>query len=92
VILDAKYDQRVFRLTALEQAKVNHLPFHIFYCTAPLEVLHERLQRRRGDITDAGVDLLAQQRQAEQPFNEIERPYVKTLDTTQNVEVLWDCV
>jgi len=92
VILDAKYDQRVFRLTALEQAKVNHLSFHIFYCTAPLEVLHERLQRRRGDITDAGVDLLAQQRQAEQPFNEIERPYVKTLDTTQNVEVLWDCV
>ena len=92
VILDAKYDQRVFRLTALEQAKVNHLPFHIFYCTAPLEVLRERLQRRRGDITDAGVDLLAQQRQAEQPFTEIERPYIKILDTTQNVEALWDCL
>jgi uncharacterized protein len=92
VILDAKYDQQVFRLTALKQAKVNHLPFHIFYCTAPLEVLRERLLRCRGDITDAGVDLLAQQQQAEQPFNEIEQPYIKTLDTTQSLEVLWDCV
>jgi uncharacterized protein len=92
VILDAKYDQQIFRLTALEQAQMNHLPFHIFYCTAPLEILRDRLQMRRGDITDAGVDLLEQQQQAVEPFKEIERPYIKTLDTTQNLEALWDCV
>lgn len=92
VILDAKYDQQIFRLTALEQAQVNHLPFHIFYCTAPLEIIRARLQTRRGDITDAGVDLLEQQRQAVEPFQEIERPYIKVLDTTQNLEALWDCV
>ncbi len=92
VILDAKYDQQISRLTALEQAQVNYLPFHIFYCTAPLEIIRDRLQTRRGDITDAGVDLLEQQRQAVEPFKEIERPYIKVLDTTQNLEALWDCV
>ena len=92
VILDAKYDQQISRITALEQAQVNHLPFHIFYCTAPLEVLRDRLQRRKRDITDAGVDLLAQQLQTTQPFKELEQPYIKTLDTTQNLEALWDCI
>jgi uncharacterized protein len=92
VILDAKYNQQVFRLTALKQANVNHLPFRIFYCSAPLEVLRERLQRRSGDITDAGVNLLGKQQQDEEPFNKIEQPYVKRLDTTQNIEALWDCV
>jgi aminoglycoside phosphotransferase family enzyme/predicted kinase len=92
VILDAKYDQQIFRITALEQAQVNHLPFHIFYCTAPLEVLRDRLQRRKGDITDAGVDLLEQQLQTTQPFKELEQPYIKTLDTTQSLEALWDCM
>jgi uncharacterized protein len=92
VILDAKYDQQIFRITALEQAQVNHLPFRIFYCTAPLEILRARLQRRKGDITDAGVDLLAQQLQTTQPFKELEQPYIKTLDTTQNLEALWDCI
>lgn len=92
VILDAKYDQQIFRLTALEQARMNHLPFRIFYCTAPLEILRDRLQRRRGDITDAGVDLLERQQQSVEPFKEIERPYINILDTTQNLEALWDCV
>ncbi len=92
VILDAKYNQQVFRLTALKQANVNHLPFRIFYCSAPLEVLRERLQRRSGDITDARVNLLAKQQQDEEPFNEIEQTYVERLDTTQNIEALWDCV
>ncbi len=92
VILDAKYDQQIFRITALEQAQVNHLPFRIFYCTAPLEVLRDRLQRRKGDITDAGADLLAQQLQTTQPFKELEQPYIKVLDTTQGLEALWDCI
>jgi uncharacterized protein len=92
VILDAKYNQQGFRLTALKQASMNHLPFRIFYCSAPYEVLRERLQGRMGDITDAGVNLLPQQQREEEPFNEIERSCVTRLDTTQHVEALWDCV
>lgn len=83
VILDAKYDRQQLRLDAINQAEFHKLPLQIIHCTAPLEVLRERLQKRTGDIADATADLLESQQAAAELFSEAEQPYVKTLDTSQ---------
>ncbi|MBW4686165.1 MAG: AAA family ATPase [Komarekiella atlantica HA4396-MV6] len=83
VILDAKYDRQQLRQAAIAQANNHQLPLQIINCTAPLEVLQERLANRTGDIADATADLLASQLKQAEPFTEEEQPYVKILDTTQ---------
>jgi uncharacterized protein len=83
VILDAKYDKQQLRQEAIAQAKKHQLPLQIIQCTAPLEVLRERLHKRTGDIADATADLLDSQLQQAEPFTEEEQSYVKILDTTQ---------
>lgn len=84
VILDAKYDRQSLRTAAIAEANDKHLPIQIIHCTAPLEVLEQRLDDRTGDISDATADLLPNQQM--DPFNETERPYVTQVDTTQNLE------
>jgi aminoglycoside phosphotransferase family enzyme/predicted kinase len=84
VILDAKYDRQVWRQAVIEQAAAHHLPLQIIHCDAPTEVLRARLQHRTGDIADATPDLLAQQHF--DPFSAAEQRYVKTIDTTQDLE------
>ncbi|MBW4615389.1 MAG: AAA family ATPase [Desmonostoc vinosum HA7617-LM4] len=84
VILDAKYDQQQWRQEAIAQAQKHKLPLQIIQCTAPLEVLQERLAKRVGDIADATADLLTSQQKQAEPFTEAEQPYVKILDTTQS--------
>lgn len=86
VILDAKYDQQQLRAEMIAQAESHQLPLQIFHCTAPVEVLKERLQTRTGDIADATADLLAAQQAAAEPFTESEKTYVQTLDTSQPIE------
>lgn len=86
VILDAKYDRTSLRADAIAQAQSQQIPLSILHCTAPQEVLRDRLQQRTGDIADATADLLAAQQAATQPFTEVEQPYVKTVDTTQPLE------
>ncbi|TAE57986.1 MAG: adenylyl-sulfate kinase [Nostocales cyanobacterium] len=86
VILDAKYDRQHLRQEAINQANKHHLPLKIISCTAPIEVLTERLVNRRGDIADATSDLLASQLKQAEPFTETEKPYLKILDTTKSKE------
>jgi uncharacterized protein len=86
VILDAKYDRVALRQDAIAQSQSHHLPLQILHCTAPEAVLRDRLLSRTGDITDATADLLASQLAAAEPFTEAEQAYVKTLDTTQDLE------
>jgi hypothetical protein len=83
VILDAKYDKQSLREEAIAQAKQNQLPLQIVYCSAPLDVVEERLIKRTGDIADATVDLLTSQVKQTEPFTGVELSYVKTWDTTQ---------
>ncbi|MEA5564820.1 AAA family ATPase [Anabaena sp. UHCC 0399] len=83
VILDAKYDKQELRQEAIAQAQKHQLPLQIIYCTAPLEVVRERLVNRTGDIADATVDLLASQLKQTEPFTDTEKPYVQIWDTTQ---------
>ena len=86
VILDAKYDKQNLRQEAIAQATKHEIPLQIIQCTAPLEVLKERLNNRTGDIADATADLLASQIKQAEPFTEQEQVYVKILDTTQSQE------
>ncbi|MBW4519166.1 MAG: AAA family ATPase [Scytolyngbya sp. HA4215-MV1] len=84
VILDAKYDRQATRSTAIAQAQAQALPLKIVHCTAPLEVLQSRLKQRQGDISDATMEVL--QHQNFEVFTEIEQPFVKIVNTTQELE------
>ncbi|MBD2020778.1 AAA family ATPase, partial [Leptolyngbya sp. FACHB-36] len=83
VILDAKYDRQLLRQAAIDDAQAHGLPLHILYCTAPPEVLRARVGDRTGDISDATVDVLAQQQF--DSFSDAEQPYVISVDTTQDL-------
>lgn len=84
VILDARYDRQSIREAVLQAALAQGLSPQIVYCTAPIEVLQQRLQQRQGDISDATADLLAHQQQ--EPFSELETACLKIFDTTQDLE------
>lgn len=87
VILDGKYDRQNWRGNVINLAEAEQLPLQILHCTASLELLRARLQQRRGDIADATADLLESQLAQAEAFTETEKAYVKTIDTTQNLEV-----
>jgi len=87
VILDAKFDRQKLRTDAINLAKSHCLPLQIIYCTAPIEVLRERVQQRRGDIADATAELLNSQQAAFEPFTELEQISVNIIDTVQDLEV-----
>lgn len=84
VILDAKYDKQRLRESAIAQAQQDQIPLEILYCTAPMDLLRDRLLSRTGDVSDATVDLLANQEAAAEPFTEEEQSLVTILDTSQN--------
>jgi uncharacterized protein len=86
VILDAKYDRQSLREPVIAAAEQHQIPLQILCCEAPLDVLKLRLQQRTGDIADATADLLPQQ--FLEPFSPTELPYVKTLQTTQPLDIL----
>lgn len=81
VILDAKYDRQALRSQVITQAQSHHIPIQIIHCTAPKEVIRERLKLRQGDISDATVDLLSSQLANAEPFTETEMVYVTDVDT-----------
>jgi aminoglycoside phosphotransferase family enzyme/predicted kinase len=83
VILDAKYDRIALRQKVREAAQSNNIPLEIVNCTAPIEVLRDRLDSRSGDISDATGDLLASQQAAAEEFTEQEKAYVTEVDTSQ---------
>jgi len=78
VILDAKYDRQSLRAPVIEQAQTKGIAIEILYCEASEEVLRDRIAQRQGDISDADLNVLAQQ--SFEAFSEAE----KTLVTTVN--------
>jgi predicted kinase len=62
------------------------LPIYIINCTAPVEVLTQRLLNRTGDIADATADLLISQINQSQPFTDQEQSYITVVDTTLPLE------
>ncbi|WP_373535799.1 AAA family ATPase [Microcoleus sp.] len=87
VILDAKFDRQNLRTDAINLAQSHGLSWQIVYCTAPIAVLRERLQQRRGDIADATAELLSSQQAEAEAFTEIEQISVNIIDTAQDLEV-----
>jgi predicted kinase len=81
VVLDAKYDLKKWRETVINFVQSHNISFEIIYCTAPVEVLSDRLRNRTQDISDATADLLAQQQANFEPFQDHEKAYVTTIDT-----------
>jgi uncharacterized protein len=82
VILDAKYDRQALRTPVIEKAQAQEIPIEILYCDVPAEVLRDRVAQRQGDISDADLDVLAQQ--TFETFSEAEKPFVRTVDTRGN--------
>jgi uncharacterized protein len=86
VILDTKYDLQLLRAAVVDFAGDRGLPLQIIHCTAPVDVLRDRLIRRTGDIADATVDLLASQQAAWEDFTPADGGDVRTVDTTQDLD------
>jgi hypothetical protein len=84
VILDAKYDRQSLRQEVIAKAEARQVPVQIIRCEAPVEVLRDRLDTRTGDIADATTDILA--KQTYESFTADEKPFVKAIDTTQDVD------
>ncbi|MEG4861807.1 MULTISPECIES: bifunctional aminoglycoside phosphotransferase/ATP-binding protein [unclassified Microcoleus] len=87
VILDAKFHRQKLRTDAINLSQSHGLSWQIIYCTAPIAVLRERLQQRRGDIADATAELLSSQQAEAEAFTEFEQISVNIIDTAQDLEV-----
>jgi uncharacterized protein len=83
VILDAKYDRIALRQPVLNAANAAQIPITIVECTAPTEVLRDRLNRRTNDIADATADLLNSQIAAAEPLTDAEKAIAVILRTDQ---------
>jgi uncharacterized protein len=90
VILDARYARAAARGSAVAAAAARNLPLRILHCTAPSDVLRERLRRRAGagEVSDATPGLLARQAAELEPFRDAQKRFVRTLDTTRAPEQL----
>ena len=82
VILDAKFDRAAKRKEAIATAQAQNIPLTFLHCTAPAEVLRQRVTARTGDIADATADILA--KQSMEPFTPAAN--VLVIDTTQPAE------
>jgi uncharacterized protein len=84
VILDARYDRQAVRYEAIATAALHRIPLKILHCTAPIEVLENRIRHRHKDITDATVDVLVWQQERTEPFSDQEKQYVLEVDTSND--------
>ena len=82
IILDAKFDRFSLRQQAIDKALSNNILLKIVQCTAPLNILRERIDKRKGDISDATVDLITSQQSQWESYTELEQDYVITIDTS----------
>ncbi|MEB3160043.1 MAG: AAA family ATPase [Synechocystis sp.] len=84
VILDAKFDRIQWRSPFVKFAEDQGVNLRIIHCQAPMNVLKQRLHHRQGDISDATVDLLAEQQATWQDFTESEQSFVIEVNTQQD--------
>jgi aminoglycoside phosphotransferase family enzyme/predicted kinase len=81
VILDGKYDRNQWRSPIVNAAEKGDFSLKILHCQASMDTLKTRLQTRKGDISDATADLLAQQKANTDTFNEKEKKYAIAVNT-----------
>ncbi len=90
VLLDASWSARHHRQLARDAAAEREAVFAIVECTAPDEVLRERLSDPDRPITDGRLELLDDQRAAYEPPSTDEADELVGADTTGPVEELAD--
>ncbi|OKH13827.1 AAA family ATPase [[Limnothrix rosea] IAM M-220] len=88
VILDAKFDRTAQRQKVIEACQAAELPYQILYCQAPTSLLETRLKNRTDDISDATADLLQAQIDKAESFTDEESLWVRSIDTTQNIDAI----
>jgi hypothetical protein len=85
VLLDATYLDPAERLAAAAAARAAGARFAILECTAPTTVLRERVAARRGDPSEATIEVLEQQLHAAVPLTAAERRRAVRLDTSRPI-------
>ena len=67
VILDARYNKKMFRDAVRKMCSDNGIRFAMIYCYAQREELTRRLDKREGDVSDATSEILAFQLDSDEP-------------------------
>jgi predicted kinase len=82
-ILDATFNTEKSRRTAIEKlVNVSSDQIYIVECICPEDVVITRLKARKGDYSDADIDIYRKMKQQYEPVKEIEKHIV--MDTSQD--------
>jgi predicted kinase len=82
-ILDATFSTEKSRRTAIEKlANVSSEQIYIVECICPEDVIISRLKARKGDYSDADIDVYRKMKQVYEPVKEMEKHIV--IDTSQD--------
>jgi predicted kinase len=85
-ILDATFNTEDSRKRAKEKlADVSQNQIYIVECTCPEDVVISRLKARKGDYSDAGIDIYRKMKQAYEPVKEIHKHIA--IDTSQDPKI-----
>jgi predicted kinase len=85
-ILDATFNTEESRRTAEEKlANVSSEQIYIVECICPEDILISRLKARKGDYSDADIDIYRKMKQVYEPVKERERHIV--IDTSQDPKI-----
>lgn len=83
IVLDATYSRSKDRRVLIDALQDLGITPYFVVCDAPDEVLARRLTERRGDVSDAGPGLIAEQRKNWEPFEDGQ--HLLRVDTTRNL-------
>jgi predicted kinase len=82
-ILDASFNTEKSRRTAIEKlVNVSSDQIYIVECICPEDVVITRLKARKGDYSDADIDIYRKMKQLYEPVKEMEKHIV--IDTSQD--------
>lgn len=87
VVVDAAFLSAARRRQFRDLARAAGLSFLILDCTAPEAVLRTRLADRRGDASDAGIQVLERQFATVEPISGDEEAVCLTVDTHQGADI-----
>jgi aminoglycoside phosphotransferase family enzyme/predicted kinase len=87
VIVDAAFLKAEQRQPFLQLAKNSGVCFFILQVTAPAEVLRQRIDARKNDVSDADLAVLEHQLASWQPLHEEEKKNAVTVDTSVELQI-----
>lgn len=89
-ILDATFNLEKSRLEVKEALSLNENEFKIIECHCPEEIIISRLNKRRGDFSDAGIDIYFKMKKI---YQSVQMPHID-IDTskepTSNARIIFN--